>query len=581
MIISNRAGSHSEHRMLKSLHVKNYALIEEVRVEFREGLNILTGETGAGKSILIDALGLLLGERASSDCVRQGADRAIIEGVFTVNDNERAGHILAEHGYDNGEELIVRREISARGNSRTFLNDSPASLMLLKELGDHLVDLHGQHEHQMLLRAETHIDFLDDAGGLAPLVEEFQACFNELQRIQEELRDLRGREVQLRQRQEFYQYQLKEIDAVAPEPNEDAMIHQELKLLENSERIAELGTGLVRILYEEESSIHDQLQKSRGVLDQLIAIDPALAEQRTELVSAMAIIDELAKFFHGYSTRIDFSPFKLEEMRERLHALNGLRKKFGGTLDAVIAYRETIAAELELAQNFDGQIERLQAELASQRRAAGSVAARLSKKRRDVSRKTERAVEEVLRGLGIEKGKFVVRIEQLPASADGSNAVEHDGHLLAATAKGADKVEFFITTNVGEEPKPLAKVASGGEISRVMLALKTILAKGVKLPLLVFDEIDTGISGRVASKVGTAMRDLGTFHQIIAITHLPQIAAMSQCHYLVEKRVQSGRTVTGVRCLSGEEHIREVAKLMSGEVVTDASLQMARELIES
>jgi DNA repair protein RecN (Recombination protein N) len=567
--------------MLKSLHVKNYALIEEAMVEFREGLNLLTGETGAGKSILIDALGLLLGDRASSDCVRQGSERAIVEGVFAVGGNERAGRILNDNGYEGGEELIIRREISARGTSRTFLNDSPAPLTLLKEIGDHLVDLHGQHEHQMLLRADTHIDFLDDAGGLFDLVEQYRTRFHELQRMQSELRDLRGREMQLRERQEFYLYQLREIDAVGPEQGEDEAIVQELKLLENSERIAELGSGLVELLYEDQSSIHDQLQRARHVLDQLVAIDPSLKDYRAELTSAIAIVDELAKFFHGHATRIEFSPAKLEELRDRLHALNGLRKKFGGTLDAVLAYRATIAAEIELAQNFDEQIAQLESRLAAQRRSTGEIAARLSRKRRDLARKIERAVVDVLRGLGIEKGTFVIKIDQTTAAPGAANAVEHDGTLYAASPSGIDRVEFFISTNLGEEPKPLAKVASGGEISRVMLALKTILAKGERLPLLVFDEIDTGISGRVASKVGTAMRDLGAFHQIIAITHLPQIAAMSMNHYLVEKRVQGGRTVTMVRRLQGDEHVREVAKLMSGEVVTDASLQMARELIES
>ncbi len=567
--------------MLKSLHVKNYALIEEVLVDFRGGLNILTGETGAGKSILLDALGLLLGDRASAEAVRHGADRAIIEGNFTVAGNERAGRILREHGYDNGEELIVRREINARGTSRAFLNDSPAPLTLLKELGDHLVDLHGQHEHQMLLRADTHIHFLDDAGGFEPQVAEFALAFREIATLQAELRDLRGRELQLRERQEFYQFQLKEIDAIAPEQGEDAALQQELKLLENSERIAELGTGLTDILYEGNDSVHDRLQRARTTLDQLIAIDPSLNEQRNELGSAVAIVDELAKFFHDYANRIDFSPMRLEEMRERLHALSGLRKKFGGTLDAVIAYRETIAAELELAQNFDEQIERLERELDQRRRKAGELGARLSKKRRDYARKIEKAIEDVLKGLGIEKGKFVVRIEQMPASSDSPGAVIVEDRTVAASASGIDRIEFFISTNVGEEPKPLAKVASGGEISRVMLALKTILAKGEKLPLLVFDEIDTGISGRVASKVGAAMRDLGDYHQIIAITHLPQIAAVSERHFLVEKRVQGGRTTTSVRALTRDEHVREVAKLMSGEIVTDASLQMARELIES
>jgi DNA repair protein RecN (Recombination protein N) len=567
--------------MLKTLYARNYALIEEVDIRFSNGLNILTGETGAGKSILIDALGLILGNRASSEDVRHGADKAVIEGVFTLADNEPARRILIDHGYDNGDELIVRREVTSKGTSRAFVNDSPAPLTFVKDLGDHLVDLHGQHEHQMLLRPETHIGMLDNAGGLEKLVRDFGVVFAELHQMGEELAETRRREVQLKEKQEFYQYQLTEIDAVSPLPGEDEMLQQELRILENTEKIYELTSLLHSTLYEDENSVRDQLLRGINTLDQLTAIDPAFADYRNECSSASVIVQEIAKFVQSYSARMEYSPTRLEEIRERLFKLSGLRKKFGGSIDAVISYRESIAREIELAENFDAAILEMEARLEARREHAGVLAAKLSQKRVEVARKVERAVESTLKSLGIDKGKFAVHIDQQPGDPKSSTTVRFKGKYLSATAHGFDRVEFFISTNVGEDPKPLVRVASGGEISRVMLSLKSILAKNNRLPLLVFDEIDTGISGRIASKVGAAMRNLADFHQIIAITHLPQIAAMGSSHFVVEKKVQSSRTITQVRRLEAEEHTREVAKLMSGENITESSLQMARELIGS
>jgi DNA repair protein RecN (Recombination protein N) len=570
--------------MLKSLYVKNYTLIEEIEVEFSGGLNILTGETGAGKSILIDALGLILGERASSDCVRHGSDKAIVEGVFSVDDNERARKLLRAEGYEDaelpGKEVIIRREFSARGTSRAFVNDSPAPLAFVKDLGDHLVDLHGQHDHQLLLKPETHVHLLDNAGGLDRIVGEYAQAYQELIANQDELRKLRQREEQLHEKQEFYQFQLREIDTVDPKPGEDESLQRDLKILENSERIYALTSQLHAQLYDQENSIRDQLLRARNLFDQLAVFDEEFSMWRSECISATAIVEEMAKHLQHYSAGIEFSPEKLEEMRERLFTLNGIRKKFGGSLEGVISYRTQIATEIELAQNFDEQIEKLERELAERQARAGTLAIKLSQKRREVARKIERAIETVLKQLGIDKGKFVVHIDRSEVQTESATAVTHNGTRYAANPHGIDRIEYFISTNLGEEPKPLARVASGGEISRVMLAMKTILAKNDKLPLLVFDEIDVGISGRIASKVGASMRDLADFHQIIAITHLPQIAAMSNSHFVAEKIVHGGRTTTQVRKLNQDEHTREVAKLMSGETVTESSLQMARELIE-
>ncbi len=571
--------------MLKTLYIRNYAIIDELTIEFSSGLNIITGETGAGKSILIDALGLLLGERAVSEDVRRGTSKAVIEGTFAVSSNEPVHKLLQEHSYDDGDELIVRREISAKGGSRAFLNDSPAPNTLLREVGDALIDMHGQHDHQTLLRTDTHISLLDNAGGLQGLVDSFGDTFDALQRDAQEIKNLKKREAELHQQLEFYEFQLNEINQVDPKPNEDESLEKELKIRENSENLFELVSGLHSILYEENDSVRDKLLRARTMLDRLTEIDSRFTEHRSECLSAIVIVEETAKYLQSYSAGVEFAPEELEEMRERLYALNGLRKKFGGTLDAVLEYREKISAEIELAKNYDSTIAEKTNELREKQRAVGALATKISAKRIRIARKVENAVAKVLKELGIEHGQFSVKIEQTETDPSSSGVVysgdSSGSRCLAATRQGIDSVEFYISTNLGEDPKPLARTASGGEISRVMLALKTILAKNDRLPLLIFDEIDTGISGRIGTKVGVAMRNLADYHQIIAITHLPQIAAMSQHHYVVEKIEQDGRTVTRVRKLDQEEHTREVAKLVSGEDVTESSIRAAKELIET
>ena len=567
--------------MLKTLYIRDYAIIDELTIEFSSGLNVITGETGTGKSILIDALGLLLGERASSEDVRKGSRRSVVEGFFSISSNDHVHTLLKKHGYEDGDELIIRREVSPKSGSRAFLNDSPTQVSLLKEIGDRLIDLHGQHDHQTLLRSEIHIHLLDNAGGLQGMVNDYRSGYENILSIAGEIKSLLKREAGLRQKLEFYEFQLQEIHGVDPKPDEDEDLLRELKIRENSEQLYELVTGLHSLLYEESDSVRDKLLRAQSMLDQLTEIDSDFSERLDECLSAIVVIEEIAKSLQRYSVNVEFAPEELEEIRERLYVLNGLRKKFGGTLQAVLEYRETITTEIALAKNYDSTIEEKRRELRDLQESVGKLSLRLSQKRSEIARKIEAAVVETLRELGIEHGKFSVQIDHNEVSSGSDTAVCSGDHWYAATRHGIDIVEFFISTNLGEDPKPLARTASGGEISRVMLALKTILAKNDRLPLLVFDEIDTGISGRIATKVGTAMRNLADYHQIIAITHLPQIAAMSRNHYVVEKLLIKGRTVTQVRKLEPEEHTREVAKLVSGEDVTESSMLAARELIES
>jgi len=565
--------------MLKTLYIKNYALIEELTVGFERGLNIITGETGAGKSIIIDALSLVLGERAETDAVRKGAEKAIVEASFDVGGNKKLKFLLEKYGIEFSDELILRREVSVKGQSRSFINDTPAPTGILKETGDLLVDLHGQHEHQSLLRPETHIDLLDVSGGLEGLVEEFSQAYGRAQSVLKSLRDLRSLEEQLMERRELHEFQMKEIDAVSPHAGEEEELERELRILENSERLFSSTERLYQMLYEGDNAVHDQLILARNELESLAAIDPAFGEPKGEAASAAAIVDELAKFIQQYNSKIEFDPGRLEEIRDRLGNLTILKKKYGGSLDAVIGHRGKIGREYDLANNFQAEIAALEKQLQVHRKTASEIAQRLSSKRHEVAKKINRAIVQNLSELGIANGVFETVITARAAENPQEAVVIRGKESLGATPKGIDLVEFNISTNIGEDPKPLAKVASGGEISRIMVALKMILAKSDKLPLLIFDEIDVGVSGRIAQAVGRSLKKLSQFHQVISITHLPQIAGFADWHYLVEKSEENKRSVTRMRSLDLEERVVEIAKLMSGDEVTEKGLQSARELM--
>jgi len=567
--------------MLKTLLIKNYALIEHLSVEFSGGLVIITGETGAGKSIIIDALGLVLGERASVETVRTGADKAVVETLFDVAGNARVRTLLAANALDVADELIIRREVSAKGQSRCFINDSPINLALMKQVGELLVDLHGQHEHQSLLRVETHCGVLDDFGGLDGMVREYHAAYTRLRALVSEREELRQREQHLREQRAFHLFQAQEIDAVAPRPGEEEQLETELRILENSEKLFGATSELYSLLYEGDRSIHDLLVVARNQLHALAEIDKQFADAARECGSAEAVVGELGKFIQSYNARVEFAPDRLDELRERIGSLSFLKKKYGGSVETLLVRREEIAKELALAENFEEIIGRLTGELDSARTACATLAGRLSAKRHETAKKIDRIIVQELAKLGIPQARFSTRITQVEreTKSPADDSVMRGRTAVALNARGFDQVEFHISTNVGEDERPLSRVASGGEISRIMLALKSILAKTDRLPVLIFDEIDVGVSGRIAQAVGAALKNLAGFHQVIAITHLPQIAGFAETHFAVTKSEEGGRTSTHLRQLTLEEQVREVARLISGAEVTETGLAGARELM--
>ncbi len=565
--------------MLTTLSIKDYALIENVNIEFHSGLNIITGETGAGKSILLGALGLILGERANTDVIRRGSKKAVVEGIFDLGDNHKVNSILDEFEIETASELIVRREVSLKGSNRCFLNDTPVPLANVKRIGDLLVDLHGQHEHQSILNIDTHIELLDDAANISKEYNAFLEIYSVLQTKLKELKTLQQKEKSISEKRDLYEFQIKEIDAVNPVEGEDESLENELRILENSERLIQSSAEVYNLLYEDDSSIYDKINQVLTFLTELSDIDNSFREKAEECNSAIAIIDDIADFSRNYRDSIDIDPSRLSDIRERIAALNRLKKKYGKSLSEVIEHRQKIGEEFELADNFAEKIEELTNLLTEIRIKAGEKAKLLSKVRKDAADKLIPGIEEALKYLGISDSKFEVKCWYEEAGKNDDEFIIVDNTNYNFNKSGIDNIEFYISTNMGEETKPLVRVASGGEISRIMLALKTILAKNDKLPLLVFDEIDTGVSGRIAQKVGNTMKSLTEHHQIIAITHLPQIASLADHHYSVEKEVVEDRVVSSINELGFEERIDEVAKLLSGEALSEASRNSARELM--
>lgn len=565
--------------MLKTLIIKDYALIENIEVEFGKGLNIITGETGAGKSILIDAMGLLLGERASTEVVRKGTEKSIVEGIFEISGNRKVEKLLTENNIEINSELIVRREVSLKGTNRCFLNDTPVTLNIIKEAGDLLVDLHGQHEHQSLLKAETHVEMLDDFANLEKQLLEFHDASKRLTNQIRELKELSQKENLLKEKRELYEFQIKEIDAVNPQEDEEEKLTDELKILENSEKLLSLTNEIYNALYENEHSLQDQIAEVKNKIIDLTKIDKSFNENLIELESVLVSMNDIALSIRSYKDKIDIDPNRLEKMRERLGALNLLKKKYGGSLKAVIEHRKNIGDEFELAENFSLKIDQLEKQIFDSRMNSGVIAKRISQERKGISKKIKKEIEEALKYLGISESVFEVKIINEISSDHSENYIIIDSKNYRFNEYGYDNVEFFVSTNTGEDPKPLVKVASGGEVSRIMLGLKSILAKSDKLPILIFDEIDTGVSGRIAQKVGQVLKSLASFHQIIAITHLPQIAGLSDLHFAVEKKKSGERVVSSIKKLTVEERIKEVAKLMSGEKISEAALLGARELM--
>ena len=562
--------------MLFSLYIKNYALIQELTIEFHPGLTIITGETGAGKSILIGALNLVLGERASSDLVRSGSTKAVIEAVLKEIHSEKIDSLLRAAEVETTPELILRRELSSGGQSRCFINDTPGTVALLKQAGDVIIDLHGQHEHQMLLNTETHETLLDDFARSAPEVTAYKAALAELQELQQQLNRLKKEAAEIHDKKDIVDFQLNELNSLDLKNGEDESIDTEISLLENAEALFGLSTSLSELLYDNEHSVYSSIASGVQILEKLAKIDRRFDIHLEETRTAKSIIDELVRFTRSYRSDIDFNPGRLDSLRERQLKLQRICKKYGRTLSGLIDLQNELDAKIASEINLEEELSSIVQQITLQKAYLSRAAETLSVKRHQAAQHLETIIQQQLAELGIPDATFIVSIAH-EEQVEGEISIE--GNNFAAFSSGYDRIEFLISANPGEKPRPLAKVASGGEISRIMLAMKSALAGSDRLPILIFDEIDTGISGRVAEAVGKSLKKLSRLHQIIAITHLPQIAAMADLHLQVQKSLQNDRTVTEVTALDHESRLQAIARLISGKEISASSLNLAAELV--
>jgi DNA repair protein RecN (Recombination protein N) len=558
--------------VLRELRVENYAVIDNVVVEFGAGLNLLTGETGAGKSILIDALALLLGEKAYSDVVRHGAEKATVAAVYESDDPAIAA-VLEENGIDGaGSEIILRRDIALNGKGRVFINNQPATVAVLKALAPRLAIVHAQNQAILMFDPPERLALLDAAAGVD--LGEVAGSFAKWKEIANRIAELEKGEQEKLRLVDLWKFQLKEIHDASPVAGEDQKLEAEKRVLANSEKVYGAAMGAFDVLYEVEESATARLRVAAKHLEELARFDESFKEALGQLESARITVEDVATTLRDFADGMDASPEKLAEVEDRLAALDKLRRKYGKTLDDVLAFQEDIAAKLNDVENKDELLAALRKELAT---AAGKYLAEarsLSKRRYEMARKLEKTVEGEINDLAM-KAKFKIEV----------SGSDEEGNWSAA---GFDHVAYLISTNPGEPMGPIEHIASGGELSRVMLALKAsveagrVHSKGKDAQRsLVFDEIDTGIGGRAADAVGKKLKALSRTKQVLCITHLPQIASFADQHFLIEKHESGGRTKTTVRPLEAEARREEIARMLSGAKVTEASLKNADQLLKA
>jgi len=565
--------------MLSYLKIENIAIIDRLQVNFNLGLNMLTGETGAGKSIIIDALGLILGERSDPQLIRAGSQKGTVEGIFSIEANQQVKDKLAElHIEHDGKEILLRRVLNSEGKSRAFVNNTLISLKNLKNIGEKLVAIHGQHTHQELLHWESHIDYLDHFGENYPARARLRRLFNTIRELIRQLEGLQIDEREKSQKIDLLTFQIDEISRTNLQPHEDEELEKRRILLGNAERIHELASHSYRLLYEEESSVLSTIDQIKKKLLELTHIDDSLSPYLTNLEEIKYKLEDLSLFLRDYLQRVMVDPHQLQEVEERLVEIRRLKKKYGDTIEDILNFKKSAQMKLNSISVNEEKIEELTHQLEEEYDRYYQAAEELSAKRREDARQLKHLVEKELSQLAMEKTQFTVLFQPVLVSP---GSIKIGRREVWGNERGIDQVEFFIAPNIGEEFHPLTKIASGGELSRLMLALKGVINTAETYKTLIFDEIDIGIGGRVAEAVGKKLSRLSSVHQIICITHLPQIAVFTQHHYFVEKRVQRRRTKALIRELNKEEVVEEIARMLGGETITETTRQHAQELLKS
>ena len=569
--------------MIEELHIQNVALIDDLQLEFSPGLNVLTGETGAGKSVILQSLGLALGERGGIGIVKSGERLAKVQIAVSSSPDHpmwaRLNDADVTEDLDTMEALLLSRQISAGGRSRCHINDQRVNLTLLHDIGNLLVDIHGQHEHQSLFRSETHLNLLDAFGELEELRSKLNKAYHEIHALNQELAQLSQRLHEAEREKELFEFQIEELEEAELEEGEEETLTRERRILSNAETLFESASLVYDALYggsQTNFSVLDMLKKTSTTTTKLCEMDESLTELNSRLESVLYELEDIAYQIRDYRNSVDFNPHRLAEIEERLDFIYRLKRKYGNSISEILAYQKEITQKLTELQVGSERIEELKDRIRAATIQGQDLAVELSEKRKATATRLESLIEKELHTLGMNKAVFRVLVRPIESR---NGLLQIDGNRYELRSNGMDEIEFLISPNVGSKPKPLTKIASGGEISRVMLALKTVLARIDNIPTMIFDEVDAGIGGRTADVVGSKLKELARFRQVICITHLPQIARFADQHFRVEKRVESNQTIITAKPLAPKERVEEIARMHGGEA-TEITLAHARELLE-
>ncbi|UOE95934.1 DNA repair protein RecN [Alkalihalobacillus sp. LMS39] len=556
--------------MLVELSIKNFAIIDKLTIPFEKGLTVLTGETGAGKSIIIDAIGLLVGGRGSTEFVRYGTKRAEIEGLFSIHPGHLSIEKAEEFGIDSDDDMIIlRRDITANGKSVCRINGKMVTLSILREIGQTLVDIHGQHEHQVLMQPERHLELLDSMAKqeLIQPFARYQELYSKYLSLSKQVKKMTENDQELTHRLDLLQYQLKEIEKAKLEPNEDERLAEEKYRLANSEKLYHLLQDAYNGLYGDSKGL-DWLTKTQAYMEEAASIDPQLEGLHETISNCFYLLEEATYSLRDRKDQVEFDPIRLDVIESRLNELNQLKRKYGSTVEEILAYAENIAEEKDGLLHKDDRIQELEVKLSKTLEQLKWASEQLTMIRKKAATELIEAVHHELKALYMDKTRFAVSWK------------EHETKESRFFEHGVDQVEFLLSTNPGEPVKPLAKVASGGEISRIMLAMKTIFSSSQGITSLIFDEVDTGVSGRVAQAIAEKILQISSNSQVFCITHLPQVAAMADQHLYIAKKEDKERTFTTVHPLSNEKRVEEIGRMISGVEMTELTREHAKELIE-
>ena len=552
--------------MLLEISIKNFAIIEAISLNFEKGMTVLTGETGAGKSIIIDAMNMMLGARATTDVIRHGAPKAEIEGLFSVENSHALQMIFDEQGIELGDEIIIRREILQNGRSVSRVNGQMVNLSVLRAIGQHLVDIHGQHDQEELMRPQLHIQMLDEFGDtdFLELKQSYQTNFDAYRQMRKQLLEVKKNQEEHKARIEMLEFQMAEIESAALQPGEDLKLNQERDKLLNHKNIADTLTNAYTMLDNEEFSSLANVRSAMNDMESLEEYDAEYREISTSLSESYYVLEDVTKRLEDIIEDLDFDGNRLMQIESRLDLIHAITRKYGGNVDDVLLYFAKITEEYNLLTGNNLSSEDMEAELKQLEVSLVDLASKLASARHNLAQQLEIEIQQELKDLYMDKARFQVQFTKGKFSREGNASVE-----------------FYISTNPGEDFKPLVKVASGGELSRLMLAIKSAFSRKEGKTSIVFDEVDTGVSGRVAQAIAQKIHKIGQNGQVLAISHLPQVIAIADYQFFIEKISNEHSTVSTVRLLTGEERVEEVAKMLAGENVTEAALSQARELLQS